>query len=159
MKIINNKNEVLIFILIVITMFFYLDPRKNDVTDPQFDEYKSRFETTFNRDAKSVPITFGDNGKNILGVCFYYHRFNQREIQINQKYWENSSDIEHEMLITHELGHCVLNEDHRNFSIIMDEERIPGSLMNEYLINPYFYIKYKDYYIKEMKQNESKQDD
>jgi len=124
MKIMNNKNEILLLILITITMFFYLDPRKNDLTDPQFDEYKTRFEKTFNKDTKSIPITMGDNGQNIIGVCFYYHRFKQREIQINEKYWNQASDVEREMLIFHEGSHCLLNEDHRNGTIIYNDDII-----------------------------------
>lgn len=54
---------------------------------------------------------------NVAGQCSYsYNR--PRQVTIDTPFWTRSGQLSREMIIFHELGHCVLNLDHdeRSFS-------------------------------------------
>jgi len=50
--------------------------------------------------------------ENVAGVChFSSNRPNQ--ITIDLSFWERASDFDKEMVVFHEIGHCVLGQGHR----------------------------------------------
>ena len=80
------------------------------------------------------------------GVCYYW-LIGSNEIKINQKYWNNASDMQREQLIFHELGHCILNRDHDDSHVDIQGFMCPNSIMRSWAFN-YFEIQYcynKDY--------------
>ena len=50
--------------------------------------------------------------QNVLGQC-QYSRLNPREVTIDKTFWNRSSTLYKEFVVFHELGHCVLNLDHK----------------------------------------------
>lgn len=46
-----------------------------------------------------------------VGVC---NKQEVREILIDQKFWDTSSNLKKELIVFHELGHCFLNRVHNN---------------------------------------------
>jgi hypothetical protein len=51
--------------------------------------------------------------ENVAGSCSYGGRMNQRDVLIDLEFWNRSSHLYREYIIFHELGHCVLGQDHR----------------------------------------------
>jgi len=49
----------------------------------------------------------------VVGQCSAYSD-GSKEIVFDEDYWNNSNMNEREYLVFHELGHCVLNREHRN---------------------------------------------
>jgi len=63
-------------------------------------------------------IKFGDiDDTHVAGTC---NRRNN-EIIIDNGYWERSDEEEKEWLIFHELGHCLINRNHRNEKTLSNE--------------------------------------
>lgn len=153
MKIYNSYKEFLLLALVMIFGFMMLDPRRSDVTDDVFVAYKQKYDKIFGTESKSLPVHFGETPPNVLGMTIFYSKFNKVEIIINEPYWKRSDDVEHELLMFHELSHALLNEDHRDGNVIYQSEEIPRSIMNTYIIDESFYIKYPVYYIQEIKAN------
>jgi len=52
------------------------------------------------------------NEDNVAGTCSYSSHF-PNHITIDSSFWNNASDIIREMVVFHELGHCVLGQGHR----------------------------------------------
>ena len=68
---------------------------------------------------KSIVITnlivrFNSNLQfsNEAGVCYINNPIPY--IEINTNYWNHASDTQKEILMFHELGHCILKRQHRN---------------------------------------------
>ena len=50
--------------------------------------------------------------ESVAGQCnFYSHSPNH--VIIDSEFWSRASDNFKEMIVFHELGHCILNRDHR----------------------------------------------
>jgi hypothetical protein len=49
---------------------------------------------------------------NVAGVC-HYSSNSPNVITIDQSFWNQSSEYSKEMVVFHELGHCVLGKGHR----------------------------------------------
>jgi hypothetical protein len=47
----------------------------------------------------------------VAGTCSYGFR-GPRDIVIDQPFWNNTNNFSREMVVFHELGHCVLGRDH-----------------------------------------------
>jgi hypothetical protein len=103
---------------------------------------------------------------NNSGVCLITLEGN-REILLDEDYWNLSSDLNKEMLIAHELGHCLCNRDHtsyedlgffkKNFYRLISEkingflyDGCPDSLMHYSDFSEFCYVKHFMYYWTEM---------
>ena len=67
-------------------------------------------------DLASLPIhgnISSINKDNVAGTCSYGGRTNQRDVLIDSDFWKRSSPLYREYIVFHELGHCVLGQDHR----------------------------------------------
>ena len=53
-----------------------------------------------------------ENG--VAGTCEYGAHINHVTVDLN--YWNNTSELEREFVVFHELGHCVLHLDHNDTS-------------------------------------------
>ena len=112
-----------------------------------------------------IPINFGDldaiDGSAVIdhdhlfhesaristtvGVCIKYGD-GTKEILIRESAWNTYSTQQQEILIFHELGHCLLNRDHQ-------DERYQGfkiSIMNSILLNQTDYDYFYHDYIREL---------
>ncbi len=72
----------------------------------------------------------------IVGLCSETLGFNPN-IQILRSYWEAVNETEREMLIYHELGHCILGRNHSSYNGIMSATLRP---YQEYLEHREEYI-------------------
>jgi beta-lactamase regulating signal transducer with metallopeptidase domain len=98
---------------------------------------------------KNLKIELGTvNTDSELGVC----ELNRESptIIINKNLWESLTQVQKEMLLFHELGHCILGRTHKNTFISADQTTIPASLMSSILISEKSYSNYRDYYLQEL---------
>ena len=86
--------------------------------------------------------------KKYVGVCLKPIGI----VAIRESYWKNLHAYEKELLIFHELGHCVLNRDHDKSDKMMDFHKIRASMMYPRMLNQWDYQSYRDYYLKELFQ-------
>jgi len=71
-----------------------------------------------NVDAYIMPIRFEPmpKGSHAIGTCYLFDH-----IGINKEFWSWASEDQREVLIFHELGHCVLFQDHTETGIMQPE--------------------------------------
>lgn len=50
-----------------------------------------------------------------IGYCRSYSNGN-REIALDNSFWQNANSLQKEFLLFHELGHCILNLEHNDSS-------------------------------------------
>lgn len=95
---------------------------------------------------EALTIQFNDiQDSATLGFCEYMD--NDRRIVLRRSFWSGADVPARETLIFHELGHCLAGEQHRG--VILPDGRAT-SIMYPYLLSEHFYIKYTDYYQKEL---------
>lgn len=82
-----------------------------------------------------------------VGWCITSRNGKPHRIMISKIDWLFYSDVQREQLMFHELGHCVLDRDHRDTET---PYKIPLSLMNKLMIDPGTYRENRDYYIDEL---------
>jgi Zn-dependent peptidase ImmA (M78 family) len=122
-----------------------------------FEDYITKFENDsiiYGRPTKiqELVIQFGDlrgyrEEKNVVGLCQRAYNFQPPIITIDLNYWQQITDAEKEWLVYHELGHCILNREHREDRI--RENNCVASVMypkTEYAC----YENLQDYYLKEL---------
>lgn len=93
------------------------------------------------------------NSMHLLGIKGPYGQCEigeGRNISINKAYWSDASHTSRELLIFHELGHCVLNLEHDDSWITLNGVYIPKSIMNSYLFSEYLYDTFREYYMLEL---------
>lgn len=82
-----------------------------------FDAFEKAAEDRgYSLDLATLPIhgeisDLDDN--NVAGTCSYGGRTNQRDVLIDSDFWKRSSPLYREYIVFHELGHCVLGQEHR----------------------------------------------
>lgn len=111
--------RIYIIILVIIGIIFgcsKIDYDNSELNNSEFQSYVDSFKEEaktrgHNIDANSINFYLADiENENVGGLC------NQRkeEIVIDRDNWEIASEIEKELLVYHELGHCILGRAHRN---------------------------------------------
>jgi predicted SprT family Zn-dependent metalloprotease len=115
-------------------------------TNPEFISFIKKFEDEFNVKVENIPIYFHDfepskveslNGNltysATAGTCTYIasnHIFTF--IRINPIIWRHSSETQKEIIIYHELGHCMFYLEHNNNNLYDSRYGLmPESIMNE----------------------------
>jgi ATP-dependent Zn protease len=84
-----------------------------------------------------------------LAVCKYNNT--KSSIVINTYSWSSLSEVEKEIVIYHELGHCVLGLKHDNTKV--DHDWVlssPLSIMYPYVLEQDWYLKNKKEYLDEL---------
>lgn len=123
--------------------------KKQSYIEPEFEYFVSIFELEQNVNV-DIEMKFAKLEYPSVGMC-YYHQYQDgtREfvnIEIDPDYWQSTSETRKEVLLFHELGHCVLGRDH-------DEQRIyytvPKSIMYPYLFEQ-AYQTHRSYYVEEL---------
>lgn len=129
-------------------------------TDPKFSPYIQEFEEHYDIDISNVPIFFDSFEFNlVVGVCIIWEDNDDREIRINEYWWELLTDKQKEQLIFHELGHCVFDRKHYNIHTIFQINKnivlCPASIMRSFMFSEleieYCYVPLRDYYLKELR--------
>lgn len=121
---------------------------KKSKTHQDFKYYIELFENSYNVNV-NVPIIYNYEDPLYAGACYTYSD-GYKEIKVNKKFWENYSTEQREVLIFHELGHCVFNLDHDNNHSLY----CPASVMRSYLFSDfeilYCYIPNRSYYLDDL---------
>jgi hypothetical protein len=133
------------------------DPRDIHGIDPAFAPYVKQFEDILGRSIGDIPIQFGPQNGDVIGVCVVWNSA-WREIKIDPNYWKDGAydNDERMSLIFHELGHCVLNRGHLSSMWTYTNNQgpwsVPVSFMNPYVFFSDYppYLDLKSYYINEL---------
>jgi len=121
--------------------------------NPVFDSYKKTFEDMWGQKV-NVPISFGNLNKNDAGFCLTLTT--RKVIVVDRKYWNHIDHYRREILILHELGHCVLGRGHykENAIVNINGDICPKSIMVPSNFNSIevarCYVPYRRYYLKEL---------
>jgi hypothetical protein len=123
-----------------------------DLTNGELSPYVDRFfvaagnkEMSF---TENLTLDFGDRpGAN--GVCFR-KSFEEHVITIRESYWRNITDAAREQLMFHELGHCLLNRDHRADLLKYGFYSLPVSVMYPSMFSDTLYSPNRAYYLREL---------
>ena len=121
--------------------------------DSGLDEYVNRFETIGKMHVMDLEAKFGTipNDPNdqykIVGLCTRYEGDPVPHIIIDTAFWNTALDRQREELMFHEMGHCVLNREHRND---VGKDGCPMSIMNWETVSVVCLEKYTQYYYDEL---------
>lgn len=82
-----------------------------------------------------------------LGTC-YTESNSTPLVTINPLFWDSFEDKMKELIVYHELGHCVLFLAHDTSEWqAPDKAVVPASVMNPYLGFVKYYVAYRDHYM------------
>ena len=86
-------------------------------SDPEFDPFLNSFDEAATErgvsiDLSSVTLYLSEELQTAIhGQCIQYAS-GKSEIRIRRQYWNSASFWEKELLVYHELGHCILQRSH-----------------------------------------------
>lgn len=120
--------------------------------DADLAPYISRFEQDLGVDASNVSASFASLSPPTLALCYQWSD-NKNHIDVDLNAWRWMDDLGREQLVYHELGHCVLHQQHENELIVVGDGRtVYGSIMNQYWFGEsWFYSTYRDNYKRALK--------
>jgi hypothetical protein len=98
---------------------------------------------------QSIYNGFNSRETNTIGICLPDNK-GGKHILIDRKFWSEASYQEKELLIFHELGHCVLNRGHDSRMFC---DNTDYSIMNPILMLGYEYQKNKEHYLQDLFQS------
>jgi hypothetical protein len=99
----------------------------------------------------SVTFSFGSFFGSTIGMC-RFSSSGKNHVELSKSHWERGPDTFREMLMFHELGHCLLGRGHKNSR---HSSGRPESLMNSFLFDQKTYLANRDQYLKELYTSES----
>jgi len=117
-------------------------------TPAAFQRYVGVFEEAC-RTQVNIPIYYDDlaaidSGEGWVGICV--KDLNGRRIYVDRGWWQRATELSREQLIMHELGHCVLDKEHRDGYTA----GCPVSLMHPHHSADRCYENNKEYYLEEL---------
>lgn len=134
-------------IILLASTTFAIGVHLNLKTPLETDAYVKRFESLYGKTDVTIEIvdTIGidEPDPKIVGYCFPM----QRLVQLQRAYWNQGSEINREIVVFHELGHCQLKREHTYHAY---EDNCPISVMNPVLPNAPCYQKHYTDYINEL---------
>lgn len=114
--------------------------------DAEVQEVIVVFEETTQVVVPEMPVIFEDLVPEVVAWCILD---NPRYISVDKKRWKGYSKADKEMLILHELGHCVLNYKHLEGTIVISGQwRYPASIMSPYMFDDAVYRRYRHLYLR-----------
>lgn len=116
---------------------------------PLVDKFKDLYKIQFN-----IRVEFFDLDSPSAGMCYSWSN-GHREIDIDQEEFEYMDEYEQEILVFHELGHCILNRGHDDTDYAGDWIG-PNSIMNPYIFSGETYFEHRKYYRDELILNRDK---
>lgn len=78
----------------------------------------------------------------VIGLCV--KTASEISIYINTPKWNSYDSQQREMLVFHELGHCILNLEHDRS---LDSDGVPNDLMYPVNFDSLYYNKYRKFYL------------
>lgn len=143
---------------------------RGHLVHPGLQQYVDEFARLYDQTMPQIPITLGKLEKGVAGKCYipgskgaannvadsFFGESTQQKtrIVISSSYYSRHKDSHDSMqvVVFHELAHCLLNRGHRTDMMQTDYGEIPRSIMHpvgsfgaEPFFRPYF-----DYYISEL---------
>lgn len=119
-----------------------------EVRESDLDEFNLVIEFA---DLSSMP------GGRVNGVCSSPSGSRNRTVRIDREKWKIKTIAEKEILIFHELGHCILDLDHDSSTItkVVNEGRttwkdVPGSIMASLTLQDHFYLENRVFYLDQL---------
>lgn len=143
-------------LIALLSLFFFINcagmHKKYDTAI--FEDYVTRFEDYSELyGTKRVVVTdliieFGDLKDTFVGLCGKFEGESPR-ITVDSEWWNSSTtnDAQREILMFHELGHCILDRDH-NDNVLPNGKQ--ESIMYYRVINSNDYVTSRGYYLKEL---------
>lgn len=129
-------------------LFSFLPPQTSDITSyvNAFIAQASAHHVDIAETVSEVTIALGDVsdlGDKVIGACF----MDTGNIILSAKFWAEASQIQREMLVFHELGHCALKRQHRDD---MADSIRPISIMNPTILAERDYKANRSKYLDEL---------
>ncbi len=154
MSVFKIKKLVLTFATVGSLAFLTACGKEPVVELNQFSNYVANFEAQAQKqgieiELKNLVIQFGDipgGNSRVTAACISYSD-GFDSIIVNETMWEKLTETQREIVIFHELGHCILERGHIDEH---NEEGIPVSMMNSYLIDGRTYDSFHGYYMSEL---------
>lgn len=100
---------------------------------------------------QEVVISFSHLDSWVHGQCT--ESATRQEILINASYWNELDEFQRELLVYHELGHCVLRLSHDESIATIAGESVPASIMHPhvmYMLSPEAFAKNSDGYFRRL---------
>src|SRR5574343_538100 len=107
-----HKLFIFIISLLIATLLWLRITNKPIFIDPQFKPHVERFKVLsksydIELNTSLIVVKFGFLKDGVAGNCAF-----GKIITVNTSYWDYMSDDEREILLFHELGHCLLQKRH-----------------------------------------------
>ena len=119
------------------------DPRQLD-NESELWEFAERFAEELEVEVDTdMIIGFGPLPSPTVGLCTVWTSTKKRykQITVDPEFWADAEDERKELLMYHELGHCVLDLGHSD-----------GGVMSDTLIHNEIYVSNKEQLLKDMKE-------
>lgn len=112
------------FVAIISVLFFGCSEEEESAIDPDLLPYIESFILEANErdinlsiDSLGIEIKFENiSDPSVIGRCRRDENGNNESIAVDPIYWKQSTELEKEYVMYHELGHCVLNRPHTTAS-------------------------------------------
>lgn len=95
---------------------------------------------------QTVSLSFRSFFGATVGMCSF-NSSGRNHVDLSSSAWQRGSNTFREMLVYHELGHCLLGRGHKNSKLTSGQ---PESLMNSWMFDERTYLANRDYYLKEL---------
>lgn len=120
-----------------------------------FETYVSAFESASQeigsrKTVGGLIIDWDETGAVQVAQCETGTAFATPHIRVNQNYWNRSNETTRQIMLFHEMGHCVLDRLHRSDHLASGA---PASMMFPNLISPTAYQNNRTYYLQELFQH------
>ena len=119
----------------------------------EFTPYLQRFVQHSNQRGRPVSgdlnIVYGSFKGSHLGMCDEGW-LRSSHVEINRDAWRTASEPTREMMLFHELGHCLLGRSHLDEEANLKNYRIPASVMNTHGVSGSLYQRFQNYYLNEL---------
>ncbi len=119
----------------------------------EFTPYLNRFLAYSKQNGRdlsaSVNVTYGNLQGKHLGVCEEAW-LQTPHVEINRAAWGASPESTKEMMLFHELGHCLLGRSHIDTKVSAGPSLIPSSIMGSHGVPGRLYEQFQDYYLTEL---------
>lgn len=123
---------------------------------PEFQPYVDKFLSDAQAqgrtgvEIKYLDIKFGEIGEDGVDGDCETGFLSTPTITIVKRYWDRYPESLREVLLYHELGHCILGRGHRDDQVEDGYHNRPVSIMNTYLLASSYYLPNRADYIREL---------
>lgn len=118
-----------------------------------FESYVDAFQASSNAHGRNITveeliIQFGTTASANADATCYRGGSETPKIVVDPNRWEQMPEEQRTALLFHEMGHCVLNREHKSGP--MDSGGCPGSVMNPYTLSATCFSGHRDHYEEEL---------